>query len=107
MKNLSVVLSKQYLNRFYEILSLVITDKKEVTSLRKKVEKYEDVSYLKDIIDENVRVAFANEFNSQKENHINKINELKKALDNFYKTHMEGKEIIDVPTIKKELNKLI
>lgn len=106
MKNLSVILSKQYLNKFYEILSLVITDKKEVTSLRKKVEKYEDVSYLKDIVNDDVKASFINEFNSQKEVHINKINELKEALDNFYKTHMEGKEIIDVPAIKKELNEL-
>ena len=106
MKNLSVVLSKQYINRFYEILSLVMVDKKELQTLRKTVEKYEDVSYLKEKLDEKVRDAFINEYVTHKEEHNQLINSLKEKIDNFYNTHMLNKEIIDVPTIKKELAQL-
>ena len=51
MKNINVLLAKKYINSFYEVLSLSI-DEKELKALRKNVEKYEDVSYLKQVIND-------------------------------------------------------
>ena len=105
MKNISVILSKQYVKRFYEFLSLSV-DKKELSTLKKKVEKYEDVSYIKSMLNDNIRSSIIENYNSHKEEYINECNTLKEELNNYYNTHFLNKEIIDVPTIKKELEEL-
>ena len=62
MKNINVLLAKKYINSFYEVLSLSI-DEKELKALRKNVEKYEDVSYLKQVINDDIKDNFKKRFN--------------------------------------------
>ena len=105
MKNLSVILSKKYTEKFYELPSLIM-DKKEVETLKKTVSKYEDVSYIKEKLNDSFKDIFVNELISHKDEYISSLNELKNKIDQFYDNNLANKEIIDVPTVKRELQQL-
>ena len=101
MKDIKLILAKQYINNFYNQLSLNV-DKKELKSIRKSVEKYEDVSYLKQLINDEIKETLKKQFVFDQAKEKDAI----KHLDDFYNTHFLNKEIIDVNTIKKELDNL-
>ena len=54
MKNINVLLAKKYINSFYEVLSLSI-EEKQLKELRKNVEKYEDVMYIKQALTDEIK----------------------------------------------------
>ena len=101
MKDIKLILAKQYINNFYNQLSLNV-DKKELKTIRKSVEKYEDVSYLKQLINDEIKETLKKQFVFDQAKEKDAI----KHLDDFYNTHFLNKEIIDVNTIKKELDNL-
>ena len=99
MKDIKLILAKQYINNFYNQLILTV-DKKELKAIRKSVEKYEDVSYLKNLLNDEIKENLKKQFN----NDVSKEQNAIKHLDDFYNTYFLNKEIIDVPAIKKELD---
>ena len=105
MKNINVLLAKSYIKKFYEVLALSMNEK-DLKELKKKVAKYEDTSYLKDILNDEAKANFINDFNKHKEENTAKYQSLIEDLNRFYASNMEGKEIIDVASIKKELEVL-
>ena len=98
MKDIKMILAKQYINNFYDQVLLTV-DKKELKAIRKSVEKYEDVSYLKNLLNDEIKENLKKQFSGDVSKEENAI----KHLDDFYNTHFLNKEIIDVPAIKKEL----
>ena len=105
MKNINVLLAKKYINSFYEVLSLSI-DEKELKALRKNVEKYEDVSYLKQVINDEIKDNFKKRFNEQKKDNIFRYQTMVRKLDVFYEECFLNKEILDVSFIQKQLSEL-
>lgn len=107
MKNLSLELARNYVNRFYEVLlrSDLSSEKKgKIKEARKNVKKYEDPSYLKDIFDEEVINLFNEKFDETKGFDKVNLKSLIIEIDEFYSINMEGKEIIDVNKTKKALD---
>ncbi len=105
MKNINNTLARQYINSFYDVLRLSI-DEKELKELRKKVEKYEDVSYLKQLINEDITNKIISRYLDNRDNNINRYQKMIDDIHAFHKDNFEGKEIIEVPTIKKQLDEL-
>ena len=105
MKNLNVILAKKYIDNYYALLSKHVNEK-ELKEIKKKVSKYEDVSYLKSLNDPAIKETIISWYESNKENNIDAYTKLIQELDAFYDNHFLNKEIIDVALIKKELNNL-
>ena len=106
MKNLSLELARKYIKNFYEvILSHADKARKEnIKKTQKLIYKYEDTSYLQDIIDE---VTLSDIFDAYNEkNNKDLIESTLSDIDEFYSNNMEGKEIIDVKETKKALLEL-
>ena len=105
MKNINIVLAREYINNFYDVLKMSI-DEKTLKDLKKKVEKYEDVSYLKQIIDKNINNNIISRYVENKDSNVSRYQNMIEKIDNFHTSNFEGKEIIDVPTIKKQLEEI-
>ena len=105
MKNINVTLARQYINSFYDILKVSI-DEKSLKDIKKKVEKYEDVSYLKQLINEDVIGEITARYLKNRDSNIQKYQKMIEDIDNFYMQYFEGKEIIDVSSIKQQLDGL-
>ena len=105
MKNINIVLAREYINNFYDVLRLSI-DEKTLKDLKKKVEKYEDVLYLKQIIDDNINNNIISRYVNDKDNNISRYQNMIEKIDNFHASNFKGKEIIDVPVIKNQLDEI-
>ena len=105
MKNLNVILARQYVNGFYDVLKVSV-DEKTLKDTRKQVEKYEDVSYLKPLITEEVNKKIILRYNENKDNNISRYQKMIDDLDLLHKEEFEGKEIIDVTSIKKQVEEI-
>ena len=103
MKNIVVVLARQYINSFYDVLKVSI-DEKTLKDLKKKVEKYEDTSYLKDAINDEIKNKIIARYLDAKDSNIARYQQMMEELDNFHKTYFASKEIIEVSLVKKELD---
>lgn len=102
MKNKNIVLARNYIKRFYEFLSLSM-DKKEIKALRRNVEKYEDVSYIKNIINDDLKNNIKKNLSETKEAKIAKNTQIMEDLQSFYDNFFLNREIIDIPVVRKEL----
>ena len=102
MKNINIVLARQYIDSFYGVLRMSI-DEKTLKDIKKKVEKYEDVSYLKQLINDDINAHIISRYIENRDNNISRYQTMIDDLNNFYSQYLEGKEIIDVPVIKKQL----
>ena len=71
MKNINILLAKKYVNSFYEILSLSI-EEKQLKELRKNVEKYEDVMYIKQVLTDEIKENIKKRFDEHKESNISR-----------------------------------
>ena len=99
------VLIKQYIDSFY----LTITkerQEKDIKELRKKVEKYEDVSYLKDTINDEVKELIINRYKAHKNETIHRYQTMISDLSEYKRKYLDGKEIIDINPARKELEAL-
>ena len=105
MKNINVLLAKSYIKSFYETLALSVPQK-ELKELQKKVNKYEDVSYIKDVLNDEIKNNIIQKYLSNKDQNIEIYESLIKELDGFYNDNLLNKEIIDVQITKKALNKV-
>ena len=107
MKNLSLELARKYIDNFYKVVlsSNLSKEKKDnFNKAKKNVKKYEDPSYLKEVLDEEVLSLFKSIFEKIKVEDVTTIKELIKDIDNYYSVHMEGREIIDIKESKKGLD---
>ena len=105
MKDMNKVLIKQYIDSFY----LTITkerQEKDIKELRKKVEKYEDVSYLKDTINDEVKELIINRYKAHKNETIHRYQTMISDLSEYKRKYLDGKEIIDINPARKELEAL-
>lgn len=109
MKNLSLELARKYIDNFYKVVfsSNLSKEKKDsFNKAKKNVKKYEDPSYLKEVLDEEVLALFKSIFEKNKVDDIEKVKSLINDIDNYYNLYMEGKEIIDIKEAKKGLEAL-
>ena len=110
MKNMKLIFAKNYTSNFYRILSLKV-DPKVLKEVKKKVKKYEDVGYIKEILNDDIKHEFISWYEQNKENNSLRYKQIIESLDKLFKTYFADKEIIDVTSIKKEVadidNKLI
>ena len=83
MKNINVLLAKKYINSFYEVLSLSI-DEKALKELRKNVEKYEDVMYIKQALTDEIKENIKKRFDEHKENNISRYQSMIEKLDKIH-----------------------
>ena len=105
MKNINVLLAKKYVDSFYEVLSLSI-EEKQLKELRKNVEKFEDVSYLKQIMNDEIKSNIQKRFVEHRENNINRYQSMIERIDSLYNNYFVNKESIDVKSVNKELSSL-
>ena len=101
MKNINVLLAKKYINSFYEVLSMSI-DEKTLKEIRKNVEKYEDVLYIKQVMSNEIKENIKKRFVEHRENNIARYESMIEKLDKFYQDYFT-KEITDVKAIDKQL----
>ena len=81
MKNINILLAKKYVNSFYEILSLSI-EEKQLKELRKNVEKYEDVMYIKQVLTDEIKENIKKRFDEHKDSNISRYQSMIEKLDN-------------------------
>ena len=105
MKNVKLNLAKKYVASFYDLLRS-LKDEKSLKEIRKNVEKYEDVSYIKGIVDEEVLERIASHYQHHKNVYATNYEKLSADISSFYDTYFANKEIIDVSAINKALNEL-
>ena len=103
-KNLPYILAKAYIARHYELLSPCL-DPKALGEIKKKVAKYEDTSYLKDLYTEENKKLFEAELNN-KQQWIQMLTDAKDALKAFYAECFEGKEILEIKDVQAALKKV-
>ena len=103
MKNINVLLAKKYINSFYEVLSLSI-DEKALKELRKNVEKYEDVMYIKQALTDEIKENIKKRFDEHKQENISRYQSMIERLDSLYKDNFLNKESLDVKGIQKQVS---
>ena len=91
MKNINVLLAKKYINSLYEVLSLSI-DEKALKELRKNVEKYEDVMYIKQALTDEIKENIKKRFDEHKQESISRYQSMIERLDSLYKDNFLNKE---------------
>lgn len=105
MKNMKVIFAKKYTMNFYEILSLKMSNK-DFKELKKNVKKFEDVGYIKKVLNDDIKKAIIDKYNTNKDKNITRYQDLIKKLENLYIAYFADKEIIDVPAIKKVVSEI-
>ena len=101
MKNINVLLAKKYINSFYETLNLSVGEK-ELKELRKNVEKYEDVLYIKQVLNDEIKENIKKKFVEHREANITRYKAMIEKLDSLYKDNF-NKESLDIKGIDKQL----
>ena len=101
MKNINVLLAKKYINSFYEILSVSI-DEKTLKDLRKNVEKYEDVLYIKQVLNDEIKENIKKRFVEHRDENIARYQAMAEKVDAVHKVNF-NKESLDVKGIDKQL----
>ena len=101
MKNINVLLAKKYVDSFYEILSLSI-DEKTLKELRKNVEKYEDVLYIKQVLNDEIKENIKKRYLEHKDNNIARYQSMIEKLDKIHQDNF-NKESLDIKGIDKQL----
>ena len=102
MKNMKLAFAKKYTDNFLNIVS-ASTDANTFKVAKKKTMKYEDVGYIKELLSDEIRNKFQENYLKQKDENKERYQNLIKELKQFYETYFANKEIIDVPSIKKDL----
>ena len=102
MKNINMTLARRYIDSFFGVLKVSINEK-ELKDMRKKVEKYEDVSYIKQLINDDITNEIISRYRNSRENNISRYQHMIEDINKFHEDNFVGKEIIDVPNIKKQL----
>lgn len=105
MKNINVILARKYIASFYDVLKMSF-DEKTVKELKKKVEKYEDTLYIKEVINDDIKKNLLDRYASNKEGNIARYQEMIKRINEFYNQYFNGKEISDIKQVKKEISLL-
>ena len=105
MKNINILLAKKYVDSFYEVLSLSI-EEKQLKELRKNVEKYEDVMYIKQVLTDEIKENIKKRFDEHKENNVSRYQSMIEKLDSLYKDNFVNKEELDVKGIQKQVSTL-
>ena len=102
MKNINVLLAKKYINSFYEILSMSI-DEKQLKEIRNNVEKYEDVMYIKQILNDGIKENIKKRFEEHRESNISRYQSMIEKIDNFHKEYFLNTESLDAKAIQKQV----
>ena len=105
MKNMKIIFAKNYTQNFYKILSLKV-DPKVLKEVQKKVKKYEDVGYIKEILNDDIKNEVIAWYTKNQESNVTKYQNAIKSLDDLFAQYFLDKEIIDVPSIKKEVTNI-
>ena len=105
MKDMNKVLTKQYIGSFYLTIAKE-GQEKEIKQLRKKVEKYEDISYLKDAVNDETKELIIKRYKSHKSGTIHRYQTMISDLSEYKRKYLDGKEIIDINAARKELDHL-
>lgn len=102
MKDMKQVFVKQYIDAFYSTISQSGKEK-DIKELRKKVEKYEDISYLKDVLNDQRKDLIINKYTSHKAEVIHRYQTMISTLSEYKIKYLDNKEIIDITAARKDL----
>lgn len=102
MKDVKQIFVKQYIDSFYSTITQPGKEK-DIKALRKKVEKYEDISYLKEFLNEEVKKLIIDKYTSHKAEVIHRYETMISTLSEYKIKYLDNKEIIDISSARKEL----
>ena len=93
MKNMNVILAKKYIDNFYQVLRLSV-DEKQLKEIRQKVDKFEDVLYIKEIINDDIKNNILKRYQENQKDNIERYQEMLVSLDQFYEENLKNDETI-------------
>ena len=103
MKTTNVILASAFLKRFY---ATAFPNAKEASALKKKVERYEDVSYLHDQVGEETRALLEKEYLAAIENEKKHIKETRDFLKSLQNEHINPEKALEKKELKQPLTQL-